>query len=128
MIKSIAVKSVRKAKSSELVKKAQSSTSLSLRKAQSKELVGTIGQVVKKKLAQSYANDGGVIEALANGAVDVIVVRSSDGTLSSTPWYGQNRKIQLNLHVQDWKRGWCICEQRACTSADDSLRLWEAQL
>ena len=25
--------------------------------------------------AQSYANDGGVIEALANGAVDVIVVR-----------------------------------------------------
>jgi len=43
--------------------------------------------------AQSYANDGGVIEALANGAVDVIVVRSSDGTLSSTPWYGQIGKF-----------------------------------
>jgi len=43
--------------------------------------------------AQSYANDGGVIEALANGAVDVIVVRGSDGTLSSTPWYGQIGKF-----------------------------------
>ena len=52
MMKSIAVKSVRKAKSSELVKRAQSSTSLSLRKAQSKELVGTFGQVVKKKLGR----------------------------------------------------------------------------
>ena len=52
MIKSIAVKSVRKAQSSELVKRAQSSTSLSLRKAQSKELAGTIGQVVKKKLGR----------------------------------------------------------------------------
>ena len=50
MMKSIAVKSVRKAQSSELVKRAQSSTSLSLRRAQSKELAGTIGQVVKKKL------------------------------------------------------------------------------
>ena len=103
-----------------------------------------------------------------------------------------NRKIQLDLHVQNWKRGiiniiiknianrhphislswwstflcpclsdvlgsclfyvlcplsilmsmpismawlspstppgWCICEQRACTSANDSLRLWKAQL
>ena len=37
---------------SELVKRAQSSTSLSLRKAQSKELAGTIGQVVKKKLGR----------------------------------------------------------------------------
>ena len=53
MIKSIAVKSVRKAQSSELVKRAQSSTSLSLRKAQSKELGGTFGQVVKKKLGRS---------------------------------------------------------------------------
>ena len=52
MIKSIAVKSVRKAQSSELVKRAQSSSSLSLRKAQSKELVGTFGQVVKKKLGR----------------------------------------------------------------------------
>ena len=52
MIKSIAVKSVRKAQSSELVKRAQSSSSLSLRKAQSKELAGTIGQVVKKKLGR----------------------------------------------------------------------------
>jgi len=87
------VKSVRKAQSSELVKRAQSSTSLSLRKAQSKELAGTIGQVVRRKLAQSSPNDGGVVEALANGAIDVIVVRSSDGILSSTPWYGQIGKI-----------------------------------
>jgi len=42
---------------------------------------------------QSSLNDGGVVEALANGAVDVIVVRSSDGTLSSTPWYGQIGKF-----------------------------------
>jgi len=93
MIKSIAVKSVRKAQSSELVKRAQCSSSLSLRKAQSKELAGAIGQVVKKKLAESSANDGGVLEALANGAVDVIVVQSSDGKLSSTPWYGQIGKV-----------------------------------
>ena len=52
MIKSIAVKSVRKAQSSELVKRAQSSSSLSLRKAQSKELAGSIGHVVKKKLGR----------------------------------------------------------------------------
>ena len=54
MIKSIAVKSVRKAQSSELVKKAQTSSSLSLRKAQSKELVGTFGQVVKKKIGGCF--------------------------------------------------------------------------
>ena len=54
MIKSIAVKSVRKAQSSELVKKAQTSSSLSLRKAQSKELVGTLGQVVKKKIGGCF--------------------------------------------------------------------------
>ena len=52
MIKSIAVKSVRKAQSSDLVKRAQSSSSLSLRKAQPKELAGSIGQVVKKKLGR----------------------------------------------------------------------------
>ena len=56
MIKSIAVKSVRKAQSSELVKRAQSSTGLSLRKAQSKELAGTIGQVVKRKLGRVVQN------------------------------------------------------------------------
>ena len=56
MIKSIAVKSVRKAQSSELVKRAQSSTGLSLRKAQSKELAGTIGQVVKRKLGRVDQN------------------------------------------------------------------------
>ena len=54
MIKSIAVKSVRKAQSSELVKKAQTSSSLSLRKAQSKELVGTFGQVVKQKIGGCF--------------------------------------------------------------------------
>ena len=56
MIKSIAVKSVRKAQSSEFVKRAQSSTGLSLRKAQSKELAGTIGQVVKRKLGRVDQN------------------------------------------------------------------------
>jgi len=43
--------------------------------------------------AQSSVNEGGVIEALANGAIDVIVVQSSDGKLSSTPWYGQIGKF-----------------------------------
>jgi len=88
MIRNMAVKSVRKAKSSELLKRAQSSTSLSARKAQSKELAGSFSQVVKRKLAQVP-----VLEALGNGALDVIVVQSSAGTLSSTPWYGQIGKL-----------------------------------
>ena len=54
MIRNIAVKSVRKAKSSELLKRAQSSTSLSARKAQSKELASSFSQVVKRKLGRNW--------------------------------------------------------------------------
>ena len=53
MIRNMAVKSVRKAKSSELLKRAQSSTSLSARKAQSKELASSFSQVVKRKLGRN---------------------------------------------------------------------------
>ena len=53
MIRNMAVKSVRKAKSSELLKRAQSSTSLSARKAQSKELAGSFSQAVKRKLGRN---------------------------------------------------------------------------
>ena len=59
-----------------------------------------------------------------------------------------NREVQLNVQVQDWKRGSiniikivsvihssqhsdpgrCLCEQRARTGADDRVRLWKSQL
>merc|ERR1719153_278223 len=75
-----------------------------MKRAQNSQLAGRVQSAVCRKLAQyGHAAEDSSCEALASGAMDVVVVRSSTGVLTSTSWHAQLGKFGSLLTSREGK-------------------------